>query len=76
MRALLKDIRLRAEAGRIKTEVARLVLDVKRLEERVRKLKTHFTAAQDDLREVEISAEKVIRSGARVEAVEIEDRAA
>jgi DNA recombination protein RmuC len=76
MRALLKDIRLRAEAGRIKAEVARLVLDVKRLEDRVRKLKMHFTAAQDDLREVEISAEKIIRSGARVEAAEVEDRAA
>jgi DNA recombination protein RmuC len=76
MRALLKDIRLRAEAGRIKDEVTRLVGDVKRLEERVRKLKTLFTAAQDDLREVEISAEKIIRSGARVEAAEVTDEAA
>jgi DNA recombination protein RmuC len=76
MRALLKDIRLRAEAGRIKVEMARLVADVKRLEERLRRLKGHFTAAQDDLREVEISAEKIIRTGARVEAAEAEEEVA
>ncbi len=73
MRALLKDVRIRAEAGRLKAETARLVLEVKRLDDRVRKLRGHFGAVQDDLRDIEISAEKIIKAGARVDAVDVED---
>jgi DNA recombination protein RmuC len=73
MRGLLRDVRIRAEAHRIKAETARLTAETRRLEERVRRLRQHFGAVQEDLREIETTAEKIARAGARVEAVELED---
>ncbi|MCQ4159403.1 DNA recombination protein RmuC [Roseomonas sp. GC11] len=75
MRALMQDVRMRAQAGRIQEEVAKLVGDVARLGERVGRLKSHFAQAQDDIRQIEISTDKLIRTGARIEQVELEDAA-
>ncbi|MFB9969573.1 DNA recombination protein RmuC [Pseudoroseomonas cervicalis] len=63
MRALMQDVRMRAQAGRIQEEVAKLVADVGRLGERVAKLKSHFNQAQEDIRQIDISTEKLQRSG-------------
>ncbi|MDJ0387781.1 DNA recombination protein RmuC [Roseomonas sp. E05] len=76
MRALMQDIRMRAQAGRIQEEVGKLMGDIGRLNDRVGKLKAHFTQAQDDIRQIDISTDKILRAGARIEAVEIEDEAA
>lgn len=73
MRALMQDVRMRAQAGRIQEEVGKLVADIGRLNERVGKLKAHFTQAQDDIRQIDISTDKILRAGARIEAVEIEE---
>jgi DNA recombination protein RmuC len=73
MRALMQDVRMRAQAGRIQEEVGRLVEDVARLNERVGKLKGHFGQAQDDIRQIEISTDKIVRRGGRIEQVELED---
>ncbi|EFH11933.1 RmuC domain protein [Pseudoroseomonas cervicalis ATCC 49957] len=73
MRALMQDVRMRAQAGRIQEEVAKLVADVGRLGERVAKLKSHFNQAQEDIRQIDISTEKLQRSGARIEQVELDD---
>jgi DNA recombination protein RmuC len=75
MRALLKDVRIRAEAGRIKAETSKLVQEVKRLDERVKKLRSHFASAQDDLRDIEITTEKIVKAGARVDSLDVEDPA-
>ncbi|HWX46549.1 MAG TPA: DNA recombination protein RmuC [Roseomonas sp.] len=75
MRALMQDVRMRAQAGRIQEEVGKLVADIGRLNERVGKLKAHFTQAQDDIRQIDISTDKILRAGARIEAVEIEEEA-
>ncbi|HWL82907.1 MAG TPA: DNA recombination protein RmuC [Roseomonas sp.] len=75
MRALMQDIRMRAQAGRIQEEVGKLMGDIGRLNDRVGKLKTHFTQAQDDIRQIDISTDKILRAGARIEAVEIEEEA-
>lgn len=75
MRSLMQDIRMRAQAGRIQEEVGRLVQDVKRLEERVTKLKTHFAQAQTDLREIEISTDKILRTASRIGQAEVDDDA-
>ncbi|MFC7607707.1 DNA recombination protein RmuC [Teichococcus aestuarii] len=73
MRALMQDIRMRAQAGRIREEVGKLASDVARLNERVMKLKGHFNQAQDDIRQIDISTEKIARAGARIAAVEMDD---
>ncbi|MFC3125290.1 DNA recombination protein RmuC [Pseudoroseomonas globiformis] len=73
MRSLMQDVRMRAQAGRIREEVARLMADLHRLNERVGKLKTHFNQAQDDIRTIDISTDKILRAGARIEAVETDD---
>jgi DNA recombination protein RmuC len=73
MRALMQDVRMRAQAGRIQEEVGRLVEDVTRLNDRVGKLKSHFAQAQNDVRDIEISTDKIVRRGGRIEAVDIEE---
>ncbi|RKK02857.1 DNA recombination protein RmuC [Pseudoroseomonas wenyumeiae] len=75
MRALMQDVRMRAQAGRIQEEVGRLVEDVSRLNARVGGLKRHFDQAQDDIRQIEISTDKIVRRGGRIESVELEDAA-
>jgi len=75
MRALMQDVRMRAQAGRIQEEVVRLVEDVSRLDGRVNSLKKHFDQAQKDIRDIEISTDKIVRRGGRIEAVELEEAA-
>ncbi|MBO1073027.1 DNA recombination protein RmuC [Roseomonas marmotae] len=75
MRALMQDVRMRAQAGRIQEEVGRLIEDVTRLNARVGGLKRHFEQAQDDVRQIEISTDKIIRRGGRIESVELEEPA-
>ena len=75
MRALMQDVRIRAEARRIQEEVKRMVTEVGRLDTRVTKLKRHFTDMQDDVRQIDITTEKIIRSGNRIEAIEMDEAA-
>ena len=71
VRAVLKDTRMREQAGVIQAEVGRLANDVGRLDERVQKLQRHFELASDDVRQIRISAEKVTRQATRIEEVEM-----
>jgi DNA recombination protein RmuC len=73
MRALMQDVRMRAEAGLIKQQVAALVQDVVRMDDRVAKLKKHFADMQNDVLQIEISSGKIARRGAQIEAVELSD---
>ena len=67
-----RDARMREAAGQIQTEVARLIDDVTRMHERVLKLQQHFGQANEDVRQILISAEKVEKRGARIVDVEFE----
>ena len=67
-----RDARMREAAGQIQTEVARLIDDVARMHERVLKLQQHFGQANEDVRQILISAEKVEKRGARIVDVEFE----
>ncbi|MBT4045284.1 MAG: DNA recombination protein RmuC, partial [Rhodospirillaceae bacterium] len=49
VRAVLKDARMREQAGVIQGEVMKLMDDVQRLDERTQKLQTHFSQAEKDL---------------------------
>jgi DNA recombination protein RmuC len=72
IRAVLKDVRMREQAGLIQKEVHTLLEDVQRLDERVGKLQRHFGQASEDLRDIRISTEKIAKRGDRIEALELE----
>ncbi len=65
-----KDARMREAAGRIQAEVGLLIDDVRRMGERVEKLKQHFGQANEDLRQIVISTEKIEQRGDRISDVE------
>jgi DNA recombination protein RmuC len=72
MQQILKDARMREAADRIRTEVAHMIGDVARLRERVIKLGQHFGQANEDVRQILISAEKVERRATAIEELEFE----
>ena len=76
VRAVLRDVRMREQAHVIQKEVGTLLEDVKRLDQRVAKLQTHFAQTGDDVRDIRISTDKIIKRGDKIESVELEDDAA
>ena len=73
IRAILKDVRMREQAGLIQVEVQTMLADVGRLDDRVGKLQRHFEQAGEDVRQIRISAEKVTKRGERIAEVQLEE---
>lgn len=73
MRAVLKDARMREQAGAIRKELGLLHADVERLEERVGNLDKHFAQAAKDLGEIRISAEKAGKRARRLDSFDFEE---
>jgi DNA recombination protein RmuC len=73
MRALLRDVRLRTEAGRIRKEVDKMLADVVRLEDRTDSLRKHFGQMQKDVDQVETSVGAIKRGGQRIADLELDD---
>lgn len=73
IRAVLKDAQMREQAGLILAEVARMTEDVVRLDDRVGKLQRHFEQANEDVRQIRISTEKVTKRAARIEELELDE---
>jgi DNA recombination protein RmuC len=73
VRAVLKDVRMREQAGEIQKQVGMMLADVKRLDERVDNLKRHFAQTEKDLREIDISSTQISKRGERIVATEFED---
>jgi DNA recombination protein RmuC len=71
-----KDARMREAADQIHDEVGHLMDDLRRMQERVIRLQQHFGQANEDIRQILISAEKVEKRGARIKDVEFDDEAA
>jgi DNA recombination protein RmuC len=67
-----KDARMREAADKIHAEVGHLMDDLGRLRDRVSKLGTHFGQANEDVRQILISAEKVEKRGVRIRDVEFD----
>jgi DNA recombination protein RmuC len=65
-----KDARMREAADLIQAEVGHLMDDLRRMHERVLKLQQHFGQANEDVRQILISAEKIEKRGARIADVE------
>jgi DNA recombination protein RmuC len=70
IQAIQKDARMREAADKIQAEVGLLVEDLRRLNDRVLKLQQHFGQANDDVRQILISAEKIEKRGGRISEVE------
>lgn len=75
VRAVLKDARMREQAGLIQKEVRLLLDDVERLDGRVAQLDKHFVQATEDIRQIRISTDKVVKRADRIEAVQVGDDA-
>src|SRR5437660_3936575 len=76
IRSIQKDARIREAADKIHAEVGLLMDDLKRLHERVLKLQQHFGQANEDVRQIVTSAEKIEKRGSRIREVDFEDDAA
>ena len=75
MRAILKDARMREQAGAIRKELSMLFTDVNRLGDRVENLDRHFHQASKDISEIKISAEKAGRRAKRLDNFDFEELA-
>ncbi len=67
-----RDARMREAADRIHAEVGLLMDDLERMHDRVLNLQKHFNQANEDVRQILISAEKVEKRGARIREVEFD----
>ena len=67
-----RDARMREAADKIHAEVGHLMYDIDRLHDRVLNLQKHFGQANEDVRQILISAEKVEKRASRIREVEFE----
>ena len=75
MRAVLKDARMREQAGAIRRELALLYTDVERLGTRVENLDRHFGQAAKDIEEIKISTDKATKRARRLDNFDFEELA-
>lgn len=73
VRAVLKDVKMREQAGQIQKEVGLLLGDVERLSDRVDSLKKHFGQATGDIDKIVVSAGKITSRGEKIKDVELQD---
>lgn len=72
MQQILKDARMREAADQIRTEVVSMTDDLGRLRERVLKLQQHFGQANEDVRLILVSADKIEKRAARIEDLDFD----
>jgi len=75
MRAVLKDARMREQAGAIRKELAALYGDVDRLGARVESLDRHFGQAARDIEDIKTSADKAGKRARRLDNFDFEELA-
>ncbi len=73
MRAVLKDARMREQAGAIRKELALLYADVDRLGTRVESLDRHFGQAAKDIEDIKVSSEKAGKRARRLDNFDFEE---
>jgi DNA recombination protein RmuC len=71
IQTVMKDARMREQAGVIQKEVGLLLNDVQLLSDRVGKLQTHLGQAEGDIKGILITAGRVIGRAERIERVEL-----
>lgn len=72
IRSVLKDARMREQAGMIQTELMKMMKDVDRLGDRVDKLQKNFDTAYNTVRDVRISTDKISSKVGRIAELEWE----
>jgi DNA recombination protein RmuC len=73
VRALIRDSKMREQAGLIQKEVDILMKDVTRLDKRVGNLSQHFKLANKDIEEIQTSAHKIVSHGNKIKQVELQE---
>ncbi|MDA0708012.1 MAG: DNA recombination protein RmuC [Proteobacteria bacterium] len=73
IRAVLKDARMREQAGIIQKHVVTLIDDIERLDKRVGDLKTHFDRAEKDIDLITTSTRKITSKVEVIEKIQLED---
>ena len=76
MQAIMKDVRMREQAGVIQREVGMLMPDVSRLSERVLDFQNHFGLLGGDVEKILTSTDKIASRGRKIEDLEFEQPAA
>jgi DNA recombination protein RmuC len=71
VQTVMKDARMREQAGKIQKEVGALLQDVRLLGDRVGKLQSHFNQADTDIKNILISTGKIVSRGEKIENVEL-----
>ena len=72
MRAILKDARMREQAGEIRRQLTLLHRDIDLVVTRVDKLNLHFGQARKDIEGITVAAERVGKRAGRLESFEFE----
>ncbi|MAY33363.1 MAG: DNA recombination protein RmuC [Rhodovulum sp.] len=75
MRAILKDARMREQAGAIRKTLRLLHRDVELVVQRVGKLDTHFRQAREDVESIGIAAERAGKRAAKLDNFDFEELA-
>ena len=73
MRAILKDARMREQAGAIRTALRLLHRDVELVVDRVEKLNTHFGQARKDIEGISIAAERAGKRANKLDNFDFEE---
>ena len=73
IRSVLKDARMREQAGLIQQELMKVLKDVDRLGDRVDKLQKNFDTAYNTVRDVRISTDKISSKVGRIAELEWQD---
>lgn len=71
VRAVLKDARMREQAGVIQKEVGSLIEDISRLDDRIDSLSRHFDQASKDIGDIKISSSKISRRIDKIEDIQL-----
>jgi len=71
--AILKDAKMKEQAGLIQQQVELMLNDVRLLDDRVGKLKTHFRQANEDIDGIVTSSGKITNRGQKINDVQLED---
>ena len=73
VRAILKDAKMREQAGIIQKEVSNLTEDIGRLDDRIENLSKHFDLAVRDIGDIKISSGKISKRIERIEDLQLEE---
>ncbi|MBE6445449.1 MAG: DNA recombination protein RmuC [Alphaproteobacteria bacterium] len=71
VRAVLKDAKMREQAGVIQKEVGSLIDDISRLDGRIENLSRHFKQANEDIEGIKVSSGKINKRIQKIENIEL-----